>query len=83
MISVGQYRENKLTYGEECGSSSSIEKQISTDDLFSFSPRKIETVVLNDKHSAVLSSDGTIVVGCQTFSIDIIDKLVDARKKLM
>lgn len=36
------------------------------------------TVKLNDKYDAIVSKD-TVVVGCQTFPIDIIDKLVKAR----
>ena len=36
------------------------------------------TVKLNDSHDAIVTKD-KIKVGCQTFSIDIIDKLVEAR----
>ena len=38
-------------------------------------------VVLNSSYTATISHDG-IRVGCQTFSLDIIDKLVEARKQL-
>lgn len=38
-------------------------------------------IVLNSSYTAILSDSG-IKVGCQTFPLDIIDKLVEARKQL-
>lgn len=38
-------------------------------------------VVLNSSHTATLSNSG-IRVGCQTFPLEIIDKLIEARKQL-
>jgi hypothetical protein len=43
-------------------------------------PTQIE-VKLNDEHNAIVTKD-SIEVGCQTFSIDIIEKLAEARKQL-
>lgn len=52
--------------------------QISTNDLLSVKPNKQETVRLNNEHEAVVSSDGTIKVGCQTFSHEIVKSLAQA-----
>jgi hypothetical protein len=52
--------------------------QIFTDDLLSIKVIKTTTVKLNDNHDAVVSSDGTIKVGCQTFSHEIVKSLAQA-----
>ncbi len=44
-------------------------------------PKTVE-VVLNKEHTAVISKDG-IKVGCQTFPMDVIDKLVEGRKEFL
>jgi hypothetical protein len=40
-----------------------------------------ENVVLNDKYTAVVGSDGSVEVGCQTFSAEVILKLAEVVKK--
>lgn len=56
-------------------------------DLASFllvianSPKTI-SVKLNDRHTAVVSSEG-IKVGCQTFPLGVIDALVTAREEVL
>lgn len=41
-----------------------------------------QKVILNSSYTAIISSEG-IKVGCQTFPLEIIDKLVEARKQLV
>lgn len=65
------YRRASNLYGD----------QISTDQLLQFEAAKEISVILNNQYTAILSSSG-IKVGCQTFPLEIIDKLVDARKQL-
>jgi len=65
------YKEHPSVFG----------KQISTDFLLSCKVGKQVSVVLNTDYTAIVSNDG-IKVGCQTFSLDIIQKLVDAQKRL-
>lgn len=56
--------------------------QISTDELLSVEAIKRKTVRLNDEYEAIVSSDGTIKVGCQTFSHNIIKDLAEAIKEV-
>ncbi len=50
------------------------------DDRIVYLPASYE-VRLNSKYDAVVTKD-TVTVGCQTFPISILDKLVEAREKL-
>lgn len=56
--------------------------QVSTDDLLSTKAIKQKSVRLNDEHEAIVSGDGTIKVGCQTFSHNIIKDLAEAIKEV-
>lgn len=74
----------EITYGEF----KNYEKKyshvplISTDDLFSAEKEIIVKVKLNSEYEATVSKAG-IVVGCQTFPLDIVEKLMAAKNKLM
>lgn len=65
------YEERTQTYGHP----------ITTDFLFSCEFVKKIDVTLNASYTEEVTEDG-VKVGCQTFPLDIIDKLVDARKQL-
>lgn len=56
-------------------------KLIAFNDLFSLSVPVKVTVKLNENYSAEVSAT-RIKVGCQVFSLDIIDKLIEARDKV-
>lgn len=43
--------------------------------------KRTETVILNSAYTAIISRD-SITVGCQTFDLSIVDKLVEARNKV-
>lgn len=56
-------------------------KQITFNKVFSLSVPVRITVKLNENHTAEVSKTG-IKVGCQVFSLDVIDKLIEARDKV-
>lgn len=56
-------------------------KLVEFKDIFVIPP-KVKTVVLNSEYTAEVTEDG-IKVGCQTFPLDIVDRLVEARDKII
>lgn len=59
----------------------SEEQKIEFANIFTLKIEKVIKIELNNQYSAEVSIYG-IKVGCQTFSLDIIDKLVEARGQL-
>ncbi len=57
-------------------------KVFTTDDLFSIEKEVVVKVKLNSDYEAIVSKAG-IVVGCQTFPLEIVEKLVAAKKSVL
>lgn len=56
-------------------------QKIKFTSIFTLNIERVIKIKLNDTHEAEISNNG-IKVGCQTFPLDIIDELVEARKQL-
>ena len=57
-------------------------KIVSFVDIFNIQPEKMVNVILNNEYTAEVSENG-IKVGCQTFSLEIVEKLVAAKKEVL
>lgn len=57
---------------------------VTLDDLYSdkFAELKREVVKLNYSHEAIVEPEG-ITVGCQKFGLEVLDALLEARKKVL
>ena len=76
-------KDGRMTYGSVSFQKSSYSTIpfITTDDLFSAEKEIVVKVKLNSEYEATISKAG-IVVGCQTFPLDIVEKLMAAKNKL-
>jgi len=74
----------KMRHGSKADHDEEIDvygEEITTDDLFQMEKPKKQIVQLNSEYSDVVSKDG-IKVGCQTFNLDIVEKLANAVKEI-